>query len=218
MRSQVHTGRRGGQYEPVWNRGAPRPPISPASEGKVHLEDVPGLDLPAIARSMRWHGGDAEADDLVQAVAIALWWSGAELPPDLRLISRFIRAWARRRGFAGRAARWRRELTEDDTLLAAVVAPDAMRHHLEAREAVDVIAVATSHPELLALLIIGEVELQDATRPLGYAASCKWRVMGVRDAALQRAQNILRARLAGDAARVVARAAARAIDSAEVRS
>lgn len=206
MRSHVHTGRRGGQYEPAWNRGIARPVPAPASAGKVHLEDVPGLDLPAIARSMRWHGGDAEADDLVQAVAITLWWSGAELPPDLRLVSRFIRSWARRRGFTGRTARWRGELLEDAALLDSVVAPDETRHRLEAREVVDVIAGATSHPELLALLITGEVELQDATKPLGYAASCKWRIMGVRDEALRRARSILRARLAGDAARATARA------------
>lgn len=209
MRSHVYTGRRGGQYEPVWNRGVARPVPVPVSAGKVHLEDVPGLDLPAIARSMRWHGGDAEADDLVQAVAITLWWSGAELPPDLRLVSRFIRSWARRRGFTGRAARWRGELLEDAALLDSAVAPDEMRHHLEAREVVDVIAGTTGHPELLALLITGEVELQDATKPLGYAASCKWRIMGVRDEALRRARSILRARLAGDAARAKARADAR---------
>jgi len=201
MRSQVHTGRRGGQYEPAWNRGGDRPPTGPASEGKVHLEDVPGLDLPAIARSMRWPGGDAEADDLVQGIAVALWWSGAELPPDVGLVSRFIRAWARRRGFTGsgsRLARWRREVLEGAALLEYATeharAPDAARHHLEAREVVDVLAGASDHPEVLALLIIGEIDLRDATGPLGYSSKSAWRLMAVRDAALRRAQNIMRAR------------------------
>lgn len=201
----VHTGRQNGHYQPIWNRGGEWHPPTPAADGRAYLQDLRGLDLAGIAQAMRWPYGDAEADDLVQTIAIYLWWAGVELPADASTASTFIRAWARRRGFSnGRMKRWRRELAAGQSLLSYAMrtlsAPDKMQIRMDALEVVDTIASMTPVPEVFALLFIGELELKDAAPAIGLSPRSKSRIIETRDNMVRRVRNILHARQAKEQA------------------
>jgi DNA-directed RNA polymerase specialized sigma24 family protein len=195
----VPKGRRGGQYEPIWNVGSAWTPPTAANEGRAYIHEMRGLNLAAIAQGMRWHHGDADADDLVQTVVIYLWFAGVELPADIHTAATFIRAWARRRGFSNnKLRRWQRERATGCGLMEhamrTAAAPDAMRLRLDVMQVIDTIASMTPAPEVFALLFIGELELRDAAPMIGLSPNSKGRIIETRDTILRRVRNILHAR------------------------